>query len=148
MMSPSMCGDVGCALSLSPSWEREAKRSLDYWPVYANRKDMSTKIGQAATRVSQLRWWAETNPTHESSRRNRSQRVRFRGEDKVAFGEAVDLVREDGNLDASPAEADVRVVSLFFGHLADTIDELQRLAKIFERVGLDEVMLTDDLPAV
>ena len=77
-----------------------------------------------------------------------SQLVYLRGKDEVAFREAADLVREDGQLCATPAEADVRVVSLFLRQLADAVDELKRLAKIFERVGLDEVIFTDDLPAV
>jgi hypothetical protein len=75
------------------------------------------------------------------------QGVYLGGEDKIALREAVNLVRPDGDFGAAPAEADVRVMALLFGQLAHSIDELKGLSKIFERVALEQVMFTRDIPS-
>ena len=74
--------------------------------------------------------------------------VDFGGEDEVAFSQSVDFMSPDGDLDFAPAEADVRMMSLFFGELTDLIYKLQRFTKIREAVVLFEMMLVDDFPPV
>jgi len=44
-------------------------------------------------------------------------------QDEIALGETVDLVGEDLDLDPTPREANVRVVSLGLGEFAHTIRE-------------------------
>jgi hypothetical protein len=77
-----------------------------------------------------------------------SYRVNLGGEDEVAFAEAVNGVRVESHFEASPAEADVGVMTFRFGHLADAVDERERLAKVRERIVLLQVMLADDFPAL
>jgi hypothetical protein len=56
-------------------------------------------------------------------------------------------MRPDRDLCFSPAEANLRVMSLFFGQLANSINEFQRPAKVFELVNLSQVMIVNHSPA-
>ena len=73
--------------------------------------------------------------------------VDLRGENEVTLGEAVDLVRPDLNLRDAPAKTDVRMVTLLLREIADTVHEVERVAKVREAVGLLEMVLINDLPA-
>jgi hypothetical protein len=69
----------------------------------------------------------------KTMRRRRSlQLVYLRGQDEIAFGEAVDLVRPDLGPHVAPAQVDVRVVPLLFGQLADTVREVERRSEVLE----------------
>src|SRR5207237_8861141 len=56
---------------------------------------------------------------------SRGQLIDLGGEDEVAFGQAVDLVRPGCAPDAPPCQVDTRVVSLFLGYVANPIDQRQ-----------------------
>ncbi len=68
--------------------------------------------------------------------------------DEVALGEAVNLVRPDGNFDFSPGEEDVRMMTLLLGELADAVHKGEGAAKVGELEGFRDVVLFDDAPAV
>jgi GxxExxY protein len=72
--------------------------------------------------------------------------INLRTQDEVALGEPRDLVRVVGHLHAAPAETDVGVMALFFGDIADAIDERQRALEIGEQKRLLDVMLLHDAP--
>ena len=74
------------------------------------------------------------------------QLIDFGRQHEIAFREPVDLVRPNRDLCFAPAEADIGMVTLFLGHLADSIDELEAFAKVLEPVCLVQVMPVDDLP--
>src|SRR5882762_4292485 len=74
------------------------------------------------------------------------QLVNFRGEDEVAFGQTVDLVRPGGDLCLPPSQKNVGVMSLLFGDLAHLIHKLKRLAKIRESKCPGDVMRIQHLP--
>jgi hypothetical protein len=65
---------------------------------------------------------------------------------KIAFGEAVDLVRPDLGPHVAPAQVDVRVVPLLFGQLADTVREVERRSEVLEAELLLEMVLVHGLP--
>ena len=48
--------------------------------------------------------------------------IDLRGQNEVTFCQTVDFVRPKGDLNALPGEADVRVMTLFFGEGADPVD--------------------------
>src|SRR5262245_57332858 len=74
--------------------------------------------------------------------------IDLRGENEVAFGEAVDLLRPDGHAGFAPAEKDLRMVALLLGNRADGVDETQRTGEIGELERFLDVMILDDRPAV
>ena len=78
----------------------------------------------------------------------RLQLVDLRGQDEIAFGQAVDLVRPDGYLGVSPTETDVRMVPLRFGKFAYLIDELLCFAEVENFVELLQVVFVHNFPAV
>src|SRR2546423_5541010 len=88
--------------------------------------------------------YAQKTPTEFLS----SESIYLSREDKVAFREAVNLVRPDGDFRSSPAERDVRMMPLLFRQLAYAIHERERLTKIFELKNLSQVMLLDNLPVL
>jgi hypothetical protein len=75
------------------------------------------------------------------------QRVYLGSEDEIAFAEPVDFVRPDCHFHLAPGKADVRMMTLLFSQLADSVGEGERLAKIFEREVLFQMMFVDDFPA-
>ena len=50
--------------------------------------------------------------------------VNFRRHDEIAFGQAVNLVGPQRDLDFAPGEQDVRVVPLLLGQLSNTVNAL------------------------
>ena len=56
--------------------------------------------------------------------------VNLRGQDEIAFGEAVDFVSPNRDLDFPPTETKVRMVSLIFRELTDLIHKLQRFTEV------------------
>jgi len=75
------------------------------------------------------------------------QFVDFRPENKIAFGQAADLVRVDLDIDFSPREAEIGVMPLLLGHFPDAIDKIQSLLEIRKSEALGKVMFFDDVPA-
>jgi hypothetical protein len=69
------------------------------------------------------------------------------GEDEIAFGEAVDFMRPDGDLHLAPGEVNVRVMVLGFSQFADLIRKRKRFQEVLEGEFLFEVMFSNDLPA-
>lgn len=77
-----------------------------------------------------------------------SQPVNFCGQHKIALGEPVNFVGPNRNIRLAPAKADIGMVSLLLGKLADAIDEVEGLAKILEAIGLLQVMIVNYLPSL
>src|SRR5207244_8076025 len=69
-------------------------------------------------------------------------------EDESAFSQAGDLVGPDRDLGPAPAEADVRMVSLLLGEVADATDKLLRPAEVRKLVNPLQMMFIDRFPAV
>src|SRR5258706_15737772 len=74
--------------------------------------------------------------------------VDLRGEDEVALGQAVDLVRPDRHAHLSIRQIDVGVMPLLFGNSTDLVREGQGTLEILERERLLDVVIVDDRPAV
>jgi hypothetical protein len=74
------------------------------------------------------------------------QFVYFCGEDEIAFGEAVDLMRPSGDYGFAPAEENVWMMALGFGDFADFINEGECLNKIRELECARDVVAIDNLP--
>ena len=58
--------------------------------------------------------------------------VNFGGHDEVVLGEASCGVRPQGNLDPTPTEPDIRMVTLGVGDLSDAVHEHQGAVEIWE----------------
>ena len=58
--------------------------------------------------------------------------VYFGGEDEVALGQAVDLVRPEGELDLAPGQVNIGMMVLLPGQFAHLVCEIKRLAEILE----------------
>jgi hypothetical protein len=78
--------------------------------------------------------------------RGAARLVDLGGEDEVRFGEALGGMGPEGDLDASPGEQDVGVMSLLFGDRADLVGERQRFLKVGKREAAGDVVIVDDLP--
>src|SRR5437867_362439 len=76
------------------------------------------------------------------------QLIDLRSQDEIAFAQAVDFVRPDRDLHSAPGKTDVRMMTLLFRQLADSVGEGECVAKIFERKVFFQMMLVDDLPAI
>src|SRR5947208_9130668 len=76
----------------------------------------------------------------------REESIALCGEDEVALGQAVDLVRPDLHHHLPPGELQVRVVALLLGHGADAVDESQRALEVPQLVHLAQVMVVHGLP--
>src|SRR5229473_885132 len=74
------------------------------------------------------------------------QLIDFGGEDEIAFGQPVDLVRPGGDFCLPPGQKNVGVMPLFFGDLAHFVHKLKRLAKIRESKCPGDVMRVHHLP--
>jgi hypothetical protein len=80
-------------------------------------------------------------PWHDRIRRSDLQElIDFRGQNEILFGQAVDSVRPGGDLDSSPCQKDIGVMTLFLGDLSYLIYEGQGGLEIREFVCADEVM--------
>ena len=58
------------------------------------------------------------------------QPVDLRAQDKIALAQTFDLMGEDDDVDLPPGERQVRMVALFLGQFAHTIDEIEGLAEV------------------
>src|SRR5712691_1580037 len=76
----------------------------------------------------------------------RKEPIALRGEDEVALGQAVDLVRPDLHHHLPPGELQVGVVPLLLGHGADAVDEGQRALEVPKLVRLAQVLVAHGLP--
>ena len=72
----------------------------------------------------------------------------FGGEHKVAFGQAVDFVGEEGYPRLLPGQGEIGVVVLRFGQHANPVDKIQGLLKIREIEFLFEVMSVHHAPVM
>src|SRR5262245_31130539 len=67
------------------------------------------------------------------------RRVDPRGEDEIIPRQSLDLVGPELHAHLAPAQEQVGMMLLLLGNRADPVGELQRAAKIFERVRLLEM---------
>src|SRR6266851_2425966 len=70
------------------------------------------------------------------------------GQDEIAFGQTIDLVRPGRDLDFPPGKEDVWVVPLLLCKLAYAVYELQGFAKVGKLEGLRDVVLLNYIPSV
>ena len=73
--------------------------------------------------------------------------VDLRGEYKIAFRQAVDLVRPQRQFHLAPRQINVGMVVLLLGQFADAIGEIERLAEVWELEFPFQMVFADDLPA-
>lgn len=74
------------------------------------------------------------------------QTVDLRSQDKVAFRQPVYRVREDLDSHLPPGKKQVRMMTLFFGDIACTIDKIETLTEVREKEIPFDVVLLDDPP--
>src|SRR5215468_12329576 len=67
--------------------------------------------------------------------------VALGGENKIAFGQALDLVRPDRHPDAAPGEREIGVMVLLLGDRTDAVDQRQRASEVLDAVGLLEMVV-------
>jgi hypothetical protein len=60
--------------------------------------------------------------------------IDFRSENKIAFGQSIDLVRPDRDFSAAPTEADIWMMALFFREVANAVHKRLGLFKILKPV--------------
>ena len=72
--------------------------------------------------------------------------VDLRRHHKIALGEPANLVRVNLNVHLAPRQAQIRMMSLRFGHRAHAIHEIEPGLEIGKQKTLRDVMLFDDLP--
>ena len=72
--------------------------------------------------------------------------VDFGGEDEVALGQAIHLVRPGGDFNLAPGQQDVGMMALLFRDGADPIDKVERGLEVREGVGAADVVFIDDPP--
>ena len=99
------------------------------------------EILRSAGRTASLRMTPTSRPG-----RLAGQTVDFGGHDEVTFGEAVDLVRPQGDFGFAPDQQDVGMVALLFGERADFIDEIERLLEVGKLELAVKVMLVGNIP--
>src|ERR1035437_7419359 len=75
------------------------------------------------------------------------QSVDFGGKNKIALGQAVDLVGPNLDFDLAPRQVQVGMVPLLFGNRAHAVDKVQGRPEIGEPVRLRQMMLIHHLPA-
>ena len=73
--------------------------------------------------------------------------IGLRGEKEIGLGEAVDLVRPDLDAAPTPADVQVRMMTLLLGDLADAIRERQRPREVAELVAPQQVAGRSQRPA-
>ncbi len=72
--------------------------------------------------------------------------INFRGEDEIAFGQAVDLVGPNLDFNFSPGEKNVGVVALLLRQLTDAVHKIECLAKVGKFESFREMVLVRDGP--
>ena len=73
--------------------------------------------------------------------------IGLRGQDEVAFRQAVDFVSPDFDSHPAPGEVEVRMMALLFCDGAHTVHKIQCIFEVGEGKGLGQVVLIDHLPA-
>jgi hypothetical protein len=76
------------------------------------------------------------------------QLVDLGSQDEIAFAQAINLVRPDCDLHSAPGQTDVRMMTLLFGQFTNLIGESQRVAKVFERKLLLQMVPIDNIPSI
>src|SRR5207245_2758055 len=76
------------------------------------------------------------------------QLVDLGGQDKVVLRQAIDFMRPGCDLDFSPGQLDIGVMTLLFRQLANQIDEPKSLTEIRKLEQLRNVVLVDGAPTV
>src|SRR4026209_1194905 len=64
-----------------------------------------------------------------------SEPIDYCRQNEIAFRQPVDFVRPDCNIAFAPAETNIRMMALLFRQFADTINKVQRFAKILKCVS-------------
>jgi len=82
----------------------------------------------------------------DRSARSIAKAVNLGGQDEIAFGEPVNGVSPDRDVDPSPCQEHVRMVSLVFGDLAYLIDEAQCLFEVGKLKHTLNMMFVDHAP--
>ena len=72
--------------------------------------------------------------------------IDLRGENKVAFGEPVNLVRPDRDPDLSPGQRDIRMMPLIFSKISDLIHKAQCRLEIRKGQLPLEMVVVNNLP--
>ncbi len=70
------------------------------------------------------------------------------GQDEIALREAIDLVRPSRDLDFSPGEEDVWMMTLFLRKFTYAVYEREGFTKVRKLEGLRDVVLFDNAPAI
>lgn len=74
--------------------------------------------------------------------------VDFGCQDEIALRQTVDLVRPSRDLDCSPSQENIWVVTLRFRKLTYPVYELEGCAKVGKLEGPRDVMFFDDVPSI
>jgi hypothetical protein len=74
------------------------------------------------------------------------QRINFRSQDEIRFGQSVDGMSPDTNLNLPPGESDVWMMAELFCQFTHPIHTLKSGKKIREPKDPDQVMCVLDLP--
>jgi len=74
--------------------------------------------------------------------------VDFRGENKIAFRQSINLVSPDLHLSSSPREVNVRMMALIFGDCSNPVHEIESSFEVWKPEFFFDVMVIHDIPAV
>jgi hypothetical protein len=85
-------------------------------------------------------YWVADAPYFIQGKINALQAVDLGGEDEITLGESVNFVCPGRDFGLTPAEQNVRVMTLLFGKLPDLVHESEGLAKVREPKGAGDVM--------
>ena len=69
-------------------------------------------------------------------------------QDEIAFCQTIDFVRPDGDLDSSPSQKDIGMVTLLFREIPNLADKFESPAKIGKLQSFCNVVLLDHIPSV
>ena len=70
------------------------------------------------------------------------------GQDEITFCQTIDFVGPDRNLNFSPSQKDVRMVTLLFREIPNLIDKFESPAKIGKLQSFCDVVLLDHVPSI
>ncbi len=74
------------------------------------------------------------------------QEIDFRRKNKIALGQAIDLVGPDRGFHLSPGETQVRMVALLLGQRANPVYKVQSGFEVGKIEAAGEVVVRDHLP--
>jgi hypothetical protein len=69
-------------------------------------------------------------------------------QDEIALCQTIDFVRPDGDLNPSPSEKDVRMMTLLLREIPNLVDKLESRAEVRKLEGFCDVVLLNDIPSV